>query len=83
MGKFDKQKAVDGYKTSLLLATTFLYGQLEVYKAKFTDSGNNKYLDIMNNMHSCYKMVLNMDYEIRRLSKECRRLDKENKELKK
>ena len=83
MEKFDKQKAIDGYKISLALATTFLYAQLEAYKIKFTDSGDNKYLEVMNNMHSCYKMVLNMDFEIRRLSKECWRLTKENRELKK
>lgn len=83
MKKFNKQKAIDGYKTSLALATTFLYSQLESYKTAFTDSGNNKYLEVMNNMHSCYKLVINMDFEIRRLSKECIRLDKENKELRK
>ncbi|NQY44184.1 MAG: hypothetical protein HRT87_12680 [Legionellales bacterium] len=83
MKKFDKQKAIDGYKTSLLLGTTFLMGQLESCKTRFIDTGDNKFLDMMNNMYSTYKMVLNMDYEIRRLSKECRRLTKENQELKK
>lgn len=82
MKKFDKQKAIDGYKTSVILGQTFLFGQLEAYKIKFSETGDNKYLQTMNDMHSCYKLVINMDFEIRRLSKECRRLDKEIKELK-
>ena len=83
MKKFDKQKAIDGYKIALLLGTTFLFGQLELYKIRFSETGDNKYLEVMNNMHSCYKLILNMDFEIIRLSKECRRLTKENQELKK
>ena len=83
MKKFDKQKAIDGYKLSLSMGMNFLMEQLELYKEQFAESGDNKYLKTMNDMYSCYKLVVNMDYEIKRLSKECRRLTKENTELKK
>jgi hypothetical protein len=78
-----KEKAIEGYKLAVNSAMNFLNGQLELYKIEFVDTGDNKYLEVMNNINSTFKLIGNMDFEIKRLSKECRRLEKENKELKK
>ena len=36
---------------------TFLYGQLELYKIEFANSGNNKYLEVMNEMHKTINFI--------------------------
>jgi len=82
MTKEQKEKANKGYKLAVLNVKNFLNGQLETYKSEFAGTGNNKYLSVMNEMHSSFKLVCNMEYEIKRLSKECRRLQEENKTLK-
>jgi|DEB0MinimDraft_12_1074336.scaffolds.fasta_scaffold00122_31 hypothetical protein len=78
-----KNKAIDKYKLTVILAKTFIDGQLELYKIEFANTSNNKYLEVMNKLNDTFKLICNMDFEIKRLSKECIRLTKENKELKK
>lgn len=36
---------------------TFLYGQLELYKIEFANTGNNKYLDVMNELHKTINFI--------------------------
>ena len=73
----EHKKIQERYDIALLTTKAFLTGKLEMYKIEFSETANNKYLEVMNNIHSTYKLIINMDYEIKRLSKECRRLQKQ------
>ena len=80
--KFDKSKAVGAYTLAVTNGSNFIQGQLELYKDRFINTNDNKYLEVMNNLHGVFKLIKNMDYEVKRLSKQCRILDEENKRLK-
>ncbi len=41
----------------------FLYGQLELYKIEFSNTGNNKYLEVMNELNK----TINHLREVKRL----------------
>lgn len=49
---------------------TFLYGQLELYKIEFSNTGNNKYLEVMNEMNKTIKFTENCRSVIKGLSLE-------------
>ena len=72
----DKRKAKENYTHSVNEAMNFLNGQLELYKIEFINTGDNKYLQVMNDLNSTFKLIGNMDFEIKRLSKECHKLSK-------
>tara|TARA_R110000796_G_scaffold74450_1_gene167520 strand:- start:121 stop:321 length:201 start_codon:yes stop_codon:yes gene_type:complete len=55
---------------------SFINGQLELYKIEFSETGNNKYLDVMNRLNITLETINKMDEIIQKLSIE-------NKELKK
>jgi hypothetical protein len=77
-----KKTAIEQYNFSLSAGKMFLIGQLELYKIEFTETGNNDYLKVMNDFNETIKLLETMDGEILRLSKHCRRLYNENKQLK-
>ncbi len=58
------------YLTEKQLANNFLYGQLELYKIEFSETGDNKYLEVMNNFNKTLNTLKKMDELIQRLSKE-------------
>jgi hypothetical protein len=60
----------------MVINDTFLQGQLELYKIKFTDTGDTKYLEVMNQFDVTLKCFRHMRNKIEVLYKE-------NKELKK
>lgn len=67
---------MDKYLLDVQEAKAFLYGQLELYKIKFSETGDNKYLDVMNKLNKVGVTIKKMDETILHLFKE-------NKELKK
>ena len=75
-------KRTERYKIAVINVSNFLLGQLELYKIEFSETSNNKYLKVMNELHGAYKLVLNMDYEIKRISKLNAKLRIENDKLK-
>ena len=38
-------------------AKAFLLGQLELYKIQFAETGNNKYLEVMNELHKTIEVM--------------------------
>ena len=60
----------------MIVNDSFLEGQLELYKIEFSETGNNKYLDVMNRLNITLETINKMDEIIQKLSIE-------NKELKK
>ena len=67
---------MDKYLLDVQEAKAFLYGQLELYKIQFSETGDNKYLDVMNKLNKVGVTIKKMDETILHLFKE-------NKELKK
>jgi len=57
-------------------AKSFLYGQIELYKIEFSETGNNKYLDVMNKIYKVGKTIKKMDELILHLHKENKQLKK-------
>jgi len=49
------------------LAESFLYGQLELYKIEFAETGNNKYLEVMNDLNRTINIFKKMDEAINKL----------------
>jgi len=49
------------------LAESFLYGQLELYKIEFSNTGNNKYLEVMNDLNRTINAIKKMDEAINKL----------------
>ena len=49
------------------LAEYFLYGQLELYKIEFSNTGNNKYLEVMNDLNRTINTFKKMDEAINKL----------------
>ncbi len=60
------------------LAESFLYGQIELYKIKFADIGDNKYLKVMNNLNMAIEFIRKSDDVIKKLSKENKKLKDKN-----
>lgn len=58
-----------------IINESFLKGQLELYKVEFSETGNNKYLEVMNQFNETIKCFNHMKQVIEELHKE-------NKELK-
>ena len=67
------------YLTEVISAKSFLNGQLELYKIKYIDSDNNKYLNVMNELNTTLNTLNKMDDTIIKLLKENKRL-KDNTE---
>tara|TARA_R100000655_G_scaffold34045_2_gene66689 strand:+ start:159 stop:356 length:198 start_codon:yes stop_codon:yes gene_type:complete len=49
------------------LAESFLYGQIELYKIEFAETGNNKYLKVMNDLNRTINTFKKMDLAINKL----------------
>jgi hypothetical protein len=60
------------YEIRVHNAKNFLQGQLELYKIEFSETGNNKYLEVMNELNNTLETVIRMDKLICRLLKEKR-----------
>lgn len=60
----------------LLNTKSFLFGQIEAYKKEFSETGNNKYLEVMNELNRTIKVINHMDLTISRLALENRELKK-------
>ena len=73
-----KHRFKDKYLLEVQELKSFLYGQLELYKMEFSETGNNKYLDVMNKLNKCQETVIKMDELIIHLLKERRELLKSN-----
>jgi hypothetical protein len=52
----------------LLDTKAFLLGQLELYKIEFSETGNNKYLQVMNDLNKTIKVINTMDSVIQKLA---------------
>ncbi len=50
-------------------AQSFIEGRLELYKIKFAETGNNKFLETMNNFNKTLNTIKKMDLAIQRLTK--------------
>ena len=64
------------YLLEIQEAKSFLYAQLELYKIEFANTGNNKYLEVMNQLNKTANTLNKMDNAVIRLSKENRELKK-------
>jgi hypothetical protein len=62
------------YTVEVQKAQHILQGQLELYKIQFAETNNNKYLQVMNDLHQSLETIKRMDKVIRRLTKENRQL---------
>ncbi len=69
-----KHRFKDKYLLEVQELKSFLYSQLELYKIEFADTGNNKYLDVMNKLNKCQETVFKMDELIQELLKRRRNL---------
>ncbi len=69
-------KVENTYLLKVQKAQNFLQGQLTLYKIEFSETDNNKYLEVMNELNNTLDTVIRMDKVVQRLIKE-------NKELKK
>ena len=49
------------------LAESFLHGQIELYKIEFAETGNNKYLKVMNDLNRTINTFKKMDLAINKL----------------
>ena len=67
----------------MIINESFLQGQLELYKIEFSETGNNKYLEVMMQFDSTLKCFRHMKSIIEKLSKQNQelkqRLETENK----
>ena len=64
------------YSLAVANAKNFLQGQLTLYKIEFSETDNNKYLEVMNEFNSTLETIIRMDNAIRRLTKKNRELKK-------
>lgn len=48
----------------------FLEGQLALYKIEFSESGNNKYLEVMTELNNTIKLIKQLKHNTIYLSKE-------------
>ena len=63
----------DKYLTEVQELKCFLLGQIELYKIEFSETQNNKYLDVMNKLNKCTETVNKMDDLINHLLTERRK----------
>lgn len=61
----------------MIINESFLQGQLELYKIKFSETGNNKYLEVMNQFDSTLKCFRHMKKNLTELYKENKKLKNE------
>jgi len=66
------------YLTEKQITENFLNGQLELYKIKFAEIGDNKYLKVMNNLNMAIEFIRKSDDVIKKLSKENKKLKNKN-----
>jgi len=66
------------YLTEKQITENFLNGQLELYKIKFAEIGDNKYLKVMNNLNMDIEFIRKSDDVIKKLSKENKKLKNKN-----
>jgi len=64
-----KNNGVSDYLGSII-NESFLKGQLELYKIEFSDTGNNRYLEVMNQLNATLNCFKHMRETIDRLAKE-------------
>ena len=62
------------YTVEIQNAQHIIMGQLELYKIEFAETGDNRYLQVMNDLNQTQETIRRMDKVIRRLSKENRQL---------
>ena len=62
------------YSLAVANAKNFLQGQLTLYKIEFSETDNNKYLEVMNEFNTTLETIIRMDNAIRRLTKQNREL---------
>ncbi|NQY44030.1 MAG: hypothetical protein HRT87_11885 [Legionellales bacterium] len=60
---------MNGYLTQKQEVESFLYGQLELYKIEFSQTNDNNYLEVMNNINKTINIIKRMDSTISKLSK--------------
>ncbi len=60
----------------VIIATSFLYGQIELYKQRFVDTDNNRYIDSIKGCNDTLNLIIDM-------RKQMTQLWRENIELKK
>lgn len=70
-----KNNGISDY-LGMIINESFLQGQLELYKIEFAETGDTKYLEVMNQFDATLKCFRHMKGNLERLSKE-------NQELKK
>lgn len=63
----------DKYLIEVQELKCFLLGQIELYKIEFSETQNNKYLDVMNKLNKCTETVNKMDDLINHLLTERRK----------
>ena len=61
----------------MVVNETFLQGQLELYKIEFAETGNTKYLEVMNQFDATLKCFRHMKRSIEILAKQNEELKKE------
>ena len=60
----------------MVINETFLQGQLELYKIEFSETGNTKYLEVMNQFDATLKCFRHMKNNLEKLSNENEQLKK-------
>lgn len=55
------------YTIALLNARTVILGQLELYKIEFSETSDNKYLQVMNDLNTTLDTIERMDKVVNRL----------------
>ena len=58
----------------MIINESFLQGQLELYKIEFSNTGHNKYLEVMNQFDATLKCFRHMKSSIEMLAKENKQL---------
>jgi len=61
----------------MVVNETFLQGQLELYKIEFAETGNTKYLEVMNQFDATLKCFRYMKNNLDKLAKQNEELKKE------
>jgi ribosome maturation factor RimP len=62
------------YTIAVLNARTVILGQLELYKIEFSETSNNKYLQVMNDLNTTLDTIERMDKVVSRLTLENNKL---------
>ena len=70
-----KEKNGEAY-LELLINDGFLLGQLELYKIEFANTGNNKYLEVMNQMNKTIECFNYLRDRVDKLQREVNQLKK-------